>query len=131
MTDTPNLTEEQRIRVAAFGLDRPELDLDAIEERAASATEAPWQTYDAYNSLGVEDVESERMLFIENRGVTTAYHAPDAVFIAHAREDVPLLIAEVRRLRATIDRLRTGGSIPPRSTAGGVYIHGPQGEALR
>lgn len=38
--------------------------------------------------------------------------AADAAFIAHAQEAVPLLIAEVRRLRAELDRVETPAKPP-------------------
>jgi hypothetical protein len=86
------------------------LDLDAIEARAEAATEGPWQ----YDGMPLrEDAEyghivtgggtpgSMREHQICWVGETLNLRAPeDAEFIAHARADVPALLAEVRRLRA-------------------------------
>lgn len=78
--------------------------LDEIEARANAATEGPWTTHVA---------EGERLI---RPGVLGAQIPPypvarvrldnigycDAEFIAHARSDVPRLVAEVRRLQAVI-----------------------------
>ena len=75
-----------------------EEDLAAMEDRASAATPGPWTTGgdscgEAYwfgVAAGEEDV---------------ADHVPseaDAAFIAAARQDVPALITEVRRLRALL-----------------------------
>jgi hypothetical protein len=64
------------------------LDLDAIKARAEAAIDGPWIADDVYVTTESGDLLSD---------------APDAaataVFIAHAREDVPALVAEVERLR--------------------------------
>jgi hypothetical protein len=70
--------------------------LDEIELRSASATPGPWKSY----------IEGKNMVsgssFIQTGGediyLTGATEA-DQDFIAGARQDVPALIAEVRRLR--------------------------------
>lgn len=71
--------------------------LDLIEARADAATEGPW----------AEDHEGEtavtfRCYKIKQKDYPLMVIAtdPDAEFIGYAREDVPLLIAEVRRLQA-------------------------------
>ena len=83
----------------------PELDLDAIEVRSALATAGPWHTphEDGY---GCVYIGNYGWVAGDSRGNGPSYdvddeqgHA-DAEFIAHAREDVPALVAEVRRLRA-------------------------------
>lgn len=78
-------------------------ELKAIEARAEAATPGPWETGEEVSYPG-------RCAGIWPQGdtwniVTTdcGVYGPelvDAVFIAHARTDVPALIAEVRRLRA-------------------------------
>lgn len=86
---TPDLSPEEAIRVAAFELDRPELDLDAIEARAAKAHVAlrAWRDGD------------------DTEGVISAF--------AQSADNVPALVAEVRRLRDVVAHLRLGGSIAP------------------
>jgi hypothetical protein len=53
------------------------IDLEAIQRRVDAAAPGPWRTAPGYDS-------------------------PNDEFIAHAREDVPALIAEVRQLRKQI-----------------------------
>ncbi|MFH9062189.1 hypothetical protein ACH4GM_13345 [Streptomyces coeruleorubidus] len=72
-----------------------DLDLDAIEELCAAATPGPWFVRNldddhAMNLVGVGTVEDT------GRG-------ENAAFIAMAREAVPRLVAEVRRLRWLVE----------------------------
>ncbi len=69
-----------------------ELDLDAIEERANAAKPGPWHYLHGY---GFDWHPS-------GDGPST----PNVVFACRAREDVPALVAEVRRLRAEVERAR-------------------------
>jgi hypothetical protein len=72
--------------------------LDAIESRYVAATAGPWISFvegrdgnwgfDSFIRTGGEDIYL--------RGATMA----DQDFIAHAHQDVPLLIAEIRALRS-------------------------------
>ena len=71
--------------------------LDEIQEREAKATEGPWGV-DGPAQCGPGD--SLAVYHVEDGG-TVAYVQPswdDAEFIAHAREDIPALLAEVERL---------------------------------
>lgn len=70
--------------------------LKEIEERCERATPGPWASFvegrdftsgASFIRTGGEDIEL--------LGATS----DDQDFIAHAREDIPLLIAEIRRLR--------------------------------
>ena len=78
------------------------IDLNAIRKRAEAATEGPWQVnehdYCAHKRAA---------LVTNNRTYVAKVFAgeADATFIAHARQDVPALIAEVERLRTQQDRL--------------------------
>lgn len=77
------------------------------ERLCANATEGPWEwTYDGSSDW--------RVFHGEDRDVVDTicglyrYHAvdcPDAVFVAAAREAVPQLIQEVRRLQKRMDEL--------------------------
>lgn len=91
------------------------LDLDAIEARVNAATEGPWVLTEdwAYIAHGPDSVihgyyDGECPAcgdeFTDDASV--ALSAEDATFIAHARADVPALIAEVRRLRGANAELR-------------------------
>lgn len=76
-----------------------QLDLDEIRARAAAATPGPWQARREFVVSG--DLEG-----IPDCVVSTGEDGPqelaDAEFIAHAREDVPALYAEIERLRAAL-----------------------------
>jgi ABC-type molybdenum transport system ATPase subunit/photorepair protein PhrA len=66
------------------------LDLDAIERRANAATKGPWTVSDLGNVVAGKYLVSLGNWWHKNR--------EDMVFIAHAREDIPALIARVREL---------------------------------
>ena len=107
------------------------LDLDTIEARAAAATLGPWKFYTPSEhkrdfriaALGVlPSCDAEVRVPIWNGGYVcrlTRSHPTgadgglpprkeDAAFIAHARADVPALVAEVRRLRQQVELMRQG-----------------------
>jgi hypothetical protein len=79
-------------------------DLRAIEARANAATPGPWQARHRHAEMTAEDDESCG-LGLEIDGPPEAWNrgqfarGSDAQFIAHARADIPALIAEIRRLR--------------------------------
>ena len=83
-----------------------DIDLDAIEARANAATDGPWSVYQTMhaepkvvNSTGHWPAGE-----VANASNSPAdYGNADAEFIAHARTDVPALVAEVRRLREDAD----------------------------
>ena len=74
--------------------------LNEIEARCKAATPGPWVSYvegrdhESGSNFIMTGPEGARGEDIELSGVTTE----DQDFIAHARQDIPLLIAEVRRL---------------------------------
>ena len=83
-----------------------ELDLDAIRVRADGATPGPWEF------VVVADREGKRtVLSIGGAKGWTPHELPDsaATFIAHARTDVPALVAEVKRLRRIVDDVVRNG----------------------
>ncbi len=87
------------------------LDLDAIEARANAATPGPWEVEEyvgVLESTSVLDRVSEPTHDWERRIIASSLpdEPADAAFIAHARTDVPALIAEVRRLRVMEARLK-------------------------
>lgn len=69
-------------------------ELDAIEARAEAATEKPWWTgmHDGFSYV-VEGPEAD------SHPVAQRLIRPDAEFIAHAREDVPALLRDLRAAR--------------------------------
>lgn len=93
------MTQETRVMTDA--------ELDAIQARADASTPGPW-VRDPWSSpdlqviaYGHEVVRHHRRHY---RQVNTRV-VPNHEFIAHAREDVPVLVSEVRRLRAGNERL--------------------------
>jgi hypothetical protein len=82
-------------------------DLARIEARAASATPGPWTT----EQFLPEDRPYPEATNIagDRKGVywqvATNLWCADAEFIAHAREDVPALIAALRDARAALARV--------------------------
>jgi hypothetical protein len=88
--------------------DLTEEDLRIIEERAAAATPAPWESFvegrdhlagDNFIRTGGLD-DSCPDLYVSHDLKPAPVQDQD--FIAHARQDVPRLAAEVRRLRALL-----------------------------
>jgi hypothetical protein len=84
-----------------------QLDLDAIEARAAAATDGPWMAdgHEIYGSgcgiLDVDQWKAETLRIEDPEGAKA-----DAEFIAHARTDVPALVARVRQQDTVIAELR-------------------------
>ncbi|MGN7387780.1 hypothetical protein [Sporosarcina sp. SAFN-015] len=73
-------------------------DLEAIRKRAEAATVGPWKYNDQHGYLA--PVTPQREICAITNEITRYY---DAEFIAHAREDIPALLAEVERLRDEIE----------------------------
>jgi len=73
------------------------IDLDAIRVRADGATGEPWRHGDWTDHLGTRRVISGGHGCYEVERLSIMTDA-DAEFIAHARTDVPALLAEIERL---------------------------------
>lgn len=87
------------------------LDLDAIQARADAATVGPW----VMTAQGGIESASYRGPGEDFTSVASTRTQNNWEFIAHAREDVPALVAEVRLLRGRIVRAKSrlhAGSIP-------------------
>ncbi len=71
---------------------------DAIKERTKNTTEGPWEMRASF--------DGDYVVVGENPipPIATYLFDYDAEFIAHAREDVQALVAEVERLKADRDR---------------------------
>lgn len=70
-------------------------DLAAILQRAEQATPGPWKSYiEGRDHFGGSDFIMTAGEDIELMGATEA----DYDFVAGARQDIPLLVAEIRRL---------------------------------
>ncbi|BDZ40803.1 hypothetical protein GCM10025865_01020 [Paraoerskovia sediminicola] len=97
------------------------LDLEAIRKITDAATPGPWSWRNtgavylhcehtrivmAFSRMGMQGAQPafrDSGGLLRDAGRENIYDYPDAKFIAHARTDVPALIAEVERLRAELD----------------------------
>lgn len=77
-------------------------ELDAIEQRAALAYRGPWtwEGLDGQTQATLDSPDGQVLC----QDLPDCMDHPTLTFIAHAREDVPALIAEIRRMH---DMLRT------------------------
>jgi hypothetical protein len=87
----------------------PDGELDEIEQRAAAASPAPWEAFiegrdhtagdDFIRIGGFDDAQPD--MYIQHYLGASSVRVPatDLDFIAHARQDIPRLVAEIRRLR--------------------------------
>lgn len=101
------------------------LDREAIKRRAEAATEGPWEWDDLhgdpalvsrsvidkeYGEFGSVLASWQRFVVMgyptKDGGGTPALDGPDAEFIAHARSDVPALLAALEAAKAEVERLR-------------------------
>lgn len=87
-----------------------ELDLDAIQARAGAASDAPWITGHGHEPgwQPWEVIISATLPIVEFDN--SEQGAADADFVAHARDDVPMLLDEVKQLRGELATVRTGAS---------------------
>lgn len=76
------------------------LDLEPIKARERDATIGPW-IREQNDKHGIGSVLIRHRQH-DNISFAVEADAADATFIAHARADVPALIAEIERLRALV-----------------------------
>jgi hypothetical protein len=89
-------------------------ELSAIELRCSKATKGPWKSFvedrdhesgDSFIMTGIEDGED---IWSKKRGEDIYIQGgtkEDQDFIAHARQDIPKLIEEVRKLKNIVDSI--------------------------
>ncbi|MFN0247584.1 MAG: hypothetical protein ACKV2T_11915 [Kofleriaceae bacterium] len=83
-----------------------ENELVAIEARCSAARPGPWVSFiegrdhTSGSSFIMVGPEGARDSDIELTGATDA----DQDFIAHARQDIPRLVEEIRRMRALLEK---------------------------
>lgn len=84
-------------------------ELDAIESRVLSASPGPWRAFvegrDHWSGddfIMVSEADGQPDMYVSRSDASGTWPAstPDLDFIAASRQDVPALLAEVRRLRA-------------------------------
>lgn len=78
-----------------------EKELQAISERAEAATPGPWENIRTIG--GCNALISSRFAIAEMGRKYPGNRHADVEFLAHARADVPALVAEVRKLRAQVE----------------------------
>jgi hypothetical protein len=86
-----------------------EADLQAIGQRAQAASPAPWEDFlESDGGLGGESFirvggldNSQEDMYVRRDKLPTSN--ADYKFIAHARQDVPRLVVEVRRLKEALN----------------------------
>ena len=93
-------------------------ELQHMQQRCAAATPGPWKSY----IEGRDHTSGSSFIMtsgedIELTGATDA----DQDFIAHTRQDMPRLLAEVQRLRQRIAALENHAGLPP----GGPTVTSP------
>jgi hypothetical protein len=99
-----------------MGADRPisDAELDAMQLRVDAASKPPWTSFIEGREhecgddfIRISDDDDEPDMYVSRHtgpyGTTPASDA-DLDFIAAARQDVPRLIAEIKRLRDELDR---------------------------
>jgi len=83
-----------------------ELDLAAIEARVEATPKGPWFVEYFGDEGYPQRVENHAAILIADTHEGGEGPRPIPEFIAHARTDVPALLAEVNRLRATLSRVK-------------------------
>jgi hypothetical protein len=88
----------------------PDEDLGEIEQRAHAASPAPWEAFieardhtagdDFIRIGGFDDAQPDMYIQYYLGATSVRVPAADLDFIAHARQDIPRLVAEIRRLLA-------------------------------
>ncbi len=86
-------------------------DLDAIRARAEAATEGPWHINP---DNGTHIIRTRNGDLAAQAGWTEPREQGlrNAAFIAHAREDIPALLALIDEQQAEIERLRARSAQP-------------------
>lgn len=80
------------------------LDLEVIKQRTEDATDGPWRfTPEVLGIKSTTVMAGEEQVGYFSVGQAQPH---DAEFIAHARQDLPALVAEVERLQGVVERVR-------------------------
>ena len=90
--------------------------LDEIQARADAATDGPWEHVGSYGRIVSGPVQVCRAYGDDGKAT------PDAPFIAHARTDIPRLVAALRAVEALVApyRSRADGWSPEAALARAV-----------
>lgn len=106
-------------------------ELDRLEALAKAATPGPWyQVYEGSSDWTVygpdDDVKS-----VANLHRWHQVECPDAAFIVAARDAVPALVAEVRRLRALVEAAFIEGQESSKTDRDDMAWYWPQSHARK
>jgi len=93
--------------------------LAAIEARSNAATEGPWAVDELGNVEDVPELDLHRFDIMPQTIARTELRKEDGEFIAHARTDVPALLALVREQQAKLDRVEQACADAERYINGG------------
>lgn len=93
-----------------------EQELAEIEARAQAATAGPWTVGVSWDSVWQWPVMRLKVMCGGTRDALEEEASRNSYFVQASRADVPALVAEVRRLRAELER----GSDAPVSQMGAV-----------
>lgn len=78
--------------------------LEEVRKRCNAATKGPWISFlEGRDHLGGDSVIGRGIDRSEDDLYLTGGSAEDQDFIAHARQDIPLLLDEIERLRKLLD----------------------------
>lgn len=77
-------------------------ELQAIKERCEAATPGPWQRHKYHHIRSAEGIELNAGHY-DLVELSSFNLEANRDFIAHAREDIPKLLAEIERLRISVE----------------------------
>lgn len=81
------------------------VELTQMKERAEKATAGPWENF---GDSRVYTIDEELTADFDYATICHGFkEESDAAFIAHAREDVPRLVAEVERLQNALESVQS------------------------
>jgi hypothetical protein len=116
-----------------------QLDLDEIDARAEAATEGPWY-HGGDKAVARQMFEPHELIVSPNYPLIefepSDQGVADAKFAAHARTDVPILVAEIKRLHAALASAMQGAArdyrqciVSARATSDGGHYEKCNGRA--
>ncbi len=85
--------------------------LDAIRARAETATPGPWQAWRLGETIAYQVEGPRRLCEYDSRSAVffNGLTRNDAMFIAHARQDISDLLAEIERLQSLLRSMKQRG----------------------
>ena len=85
-------------------------DLAAIRARCEAATKGPWkwngEGFSAPSRTAIDKARGEEVTFLSVPLTSGSCWQEDLTFIAHAREDLPLLLARLEEMRVGLEKIQ-------------------------